>query len=63
MAETNKKITDREQEIKLLQSTLTKTKIAKKKQRKASLEKGRYNLIKKQNYNFEIMLKRLVYWQ
>ena len=57
MAETNKKITDGEWEIELLQSVLTKTKIAKKKQRIASLEKERGNLIQKQNYNFEIMLK------
>ena len=57
MAETNKKITDGEREIELLQSVLTKTKIANKKQRIASLEKERGNLIKKQNYNFKIMLK------
>ena len=57
LAETNKKITDGEREIELLQSVLTKTTIAKKKQRIASLEKERDNLIKKQNYNFEIMLK------
>ena len=57
MAERNKKITDGEREIELLQSVLTKTTIAKKKQRIASLEKERDNLIKKQNYNFEIMLK------
>ena len=60
LAETNKKITCGEREVELLQSVLTKTKIAKKKQRIASLEKERYNLIKK-NYNFEIALKRLVY--
>ena len=57
MDETNKKIIDGEPELELLQSVLTKTKIAKKKQRIASLEKERDNLIKKQNYNFEIMLK------
>ena len=57
LAETNKKISDGEWEIELLQSVLTKTKIAKKKQRIASLEKERGNLIQKQNYNFEIMLK------
>ena len=58
MAQTNKKITDGEREIELLQCVLTKTKIAKKKQRmRLSLEKERDNLIKKQNYNFEIMLK------
>ena len=57
LAETNKKITDGEREIELLQSVLTKTKIANKKQRIASLEKERGNLIKKQNYNFKIMLK------
>ena len=57
LTEANKKITDGEQEIELLQSVLTKTKIAKKKQRIASLEKERDNLIKKQNYNFEIVLK------
>ena len=57
MAETNKKITDGEREIELLQSVLTKIKIAKKKQRIASLEKESDNIIKKQNYNFEIMLK------
>ena len=39
LAETNKKITDGEGEIELLQSVLTKTKIAKEKQRIASLEK------------------------
>ena len=33
LAETNKKITDGEREIELLQSVLPKTKIAKKKQR------------------------------
>ena len=57
MAETNKKITDGEREIELLQSVPTKTKIAKKKQGIASLEKERGNLIKKQNHNLEIMLK------
>ena len=57
MAATNKKITDGERDIELLKSVLTKTKIAKEKQRTASLEKERVNLIKKQNYNFEIMLK------
>ena len=57
LAATNKKITDGEREIELLKSVLTKTKIAKEKQRTASLEKERVNLIKKQNYNFEIMLK------
>ena len=57
LAETNKKITDGEREIELLQSVLTKIKIAKKKQRIASLEKESDNIIKKQNYNFEIMLK------
>ena len=57
MAETNKKITDGEREIELLQSVPTKTKIAKKKQGIASLEKERDNLIKKQNHNLEIMLK------
>ena len=39
LAETNKKVTDAEREIELLQSVLTKIKIAKKKQRIASLEK------------------------
>ena len=57
LAATNKKITDGERDIELLKSVLTKTKIAKEKQRTASLEKERVNLIKKQNYNFEIMLK------
>ena len=57
MTETNKKVTDGKREIELLQSVLTSTKIAKKKQRIASMEKERDNLIKKQNYNFEIMLK------
>ena len=57
LAETNKKITDGEREIELLQSVPTKTKIAKKKQGIASLEKERDNLIKKQNHNLEIMLK------
>ena len=57
LAATNKKITDGEREIELLKSVLTKAKIAKEKQRTASLEKERVNLIKKQNYNFEIMLK------
>ena len=57
LAETNKKIADEEQEIELLQSVSTKTKIAKKKQGIASLKKERENLIKKQNYNLEIMLK------
>ena len=57
LAATNKKITGGEREIELLKSVLTKTKIAKEKQRTASLEKERVNLIKKQNYNFEIMLK------
>ena len=57
MAATNKKITDGERDIELLKSVLTKTKIAKEKQRTASLEKERVNLIKKQNYNFEIMLQ------
>ena len=47
LAETNKKITDGEREIELLQSVLTKTKIANKKQRIASLEKERGNLMKK----------------
>ena len=56
LAETKKKITDGDQEIELLQSILTKTKIAKKEARIASLEK-RDNLIKKQNYNFKITLK------
>ena len=49
LAETNKKIADEEQEIELLQSVSTKTKIAKKKQGIASLKKERENLIKKQN--------------
>ena len=49
LAETNKKIADGKQEIELLQSVLSKTKIAKKKQRVASLEKERDNLTKKQN--------------
>ena len=57
LAETNKKITDQEREIELLQSVLTKTKITKKNQRIASLEKERHNLIKKQIHNFRIMLK------
>ena len=57
LAETNKKITEWEREIELLQSVLTKTKIANKVQRIVSLEKERDNLIKLQNYNFEIMLK------
>ena len=57
LAATNKKITGGERDIELLKSVLTKTKIAKEKQRTASLEKERVNLIKKQNYNFEIMLK------
>ena len=57
MAETNKKITDGELEIELLKSVIAKTKIAKKKQRTVSLEKERDNLIKNQNYSFEITLK------
>ena len=52
MAETNKKITDGEQEIELLQRVLTKAKIAKKKHRVASLEKERDNLIKKTKLQF-----------
>ena len=47
LAETNKKIIDGEQKIELLQSVLTKTKYAKKKQRIASVKKERHNLIKK----------------
>ena len=47
LAETNKKIADGEGEIELLQSVLTKTKIAKKKQRIASLEKERQSFKKK----------------
>ena len=57
LSETNKKITNGKREIELLQSILTKTKIEKKKQKIGSLEKERDNFIKKQNYNFEIMLK------
>ena len=52
MAETNKKITDRERETELLKSILTKTKITKKNHRIASLEKERHNLIKKTNSQF-----------
>ena len=57
LSQTNKKISVGEREIELLQSILRKTKIAKKKERIASLEKDWDNFIKKQNYNFEIKLK------
>ena len=57
MSETNKKITNGKRETELLQSILTKIKIEKKKQKIGSLEKERDSFIKKQNYNFEIMLK------
>ena len=50
LAETNKKIADGEGEIELLQSVLTKTKIAKKKQRIASLEKERQSFKKKKDW-------------
>ena len=61
LAETNKKIIDGEQKIELLQSVLTKTKYAKKKQRIASLKKERHNLIKKTKLQFRSYSKRLVY--
>ena len=50
LAETNKKIAHGEGEIELLQSVLTKTKIAKKKQRIASLEKERQSSKKKKDW-------------
>ena len=61
LAETNKKIIDGEQKIELLQSVLTKTKYAKKKQRIASLKKERDNLIERTKLQFRSYSKRLVY--
>ena len=62
LAETNKKITDGDQEIELLQSILTKTKIAKK-EAKNSLTGKKRQSYKKTKLQFQNYAKRLVYWQ
>ena len=60
LAETNKKITDGDQEIELLQSVLTKTKIAKK-EAKNSLTGKKRKSYKKTKLQFQNYAKRLVY--
>ena len=60
LAETNKKITDGDQEIELLQSILTKTKIAKK-EAKNSLTGKKRQSYKKTKLQFQNYAKRLVY--
>ena len=63
LAETNKKITDGEREIELLQSVLIKSKIAKKEAKNILTGKRKRQSYKKTKFKFRNYAKRLVYCQ